>query len=1060
MPSFGNLLKKTATDAIRRPASWLLAVLLGGITVLTACQTEPGPASSGEPSPVPSGAETSESAETRDLAEGCPYFYEYGVDIQGDDHLNALTGKGGDVHLKALGGKTELELDASDWGGKARKLTLENGSAAVTVDLGYLSEVTGFKLEGSPEACEVYYSTDGYNFSFYLGAFEAAAEIPAVQAKALQFIIPYPESGDIGLQRIHVYGTCAYRRKLVSLGATYTGSGKALSAYPDDGTRLTDGKGFADAGEDTVAGFQGGEQDPVTKKSGVTVTLDLGESKNVSDVLFGYYAAPDRKLSAPDRITVRISEDGEKWTDFGQSYLCTHSGAQGTASRLYFVTRPETVKARFVRLFTYENTFLTDEIRVFGCDSPVEATDRFLNRSSQPSDTNIAAFGACTLNGTDAAVLTDRTYTSALSADRADNEAVLTFGRSVDNLCAVSVTYTGSPTGWTFADGNGNALEPVQEYVSKAGKKTDHTWYFRDSKADKAVIRFSGKGTRLYECAAYASAAQLPLVRGGFFQLPCGGASSDNASNNSPYSWYLQLKGMKDLGMDYVVLQYGSKYKDKTVIFDGKRLKEAGYKYTATYGSEDVPGAILDAADKLGMKVWLGTVEGADFTSPAASQSRKTYESVAADGVRTVEDIQERYGNHPSFAGFYLSDEQCDQWLNLEGGAQAARSVYKPQSDRIRELNPKATIMISPAIWRSGQPWESADNLYRAILGENGGKPVVDIVAAQDCLGRTDTLTVSEDVYDSYEEFCAEWAKAVRRAGAEFWHDAEVFEQTGTAKRAEETVHSLGIQSKLSGSVIVFDIPHYMTLFPSASFGNLRSLYLMRQTREYAKYYTSFALLDWMGEKATPVETNRNDGRTVTPLEPVGGGSTVDPGIQQGGERNPGIVTEGSEPGNWQPFVAKNGSGSPRFAYSFDEEAFYVSVETNDKTSNYQKGVWWSGEDDLLQIWIMPDGRIAGTVLENELGIRYYLHRTAKGWVPGGETGSSKTDFSVFTWTEENGLFRIRMPWTALGILPPKHGDGTAIGIVLQYIDGQDQSWAASEGTKGPSVPSGALYSF
>ena len=158
--------------------------------------------------------------------------------------------------------------------------------------------------------------------------------------------------------------------------------------------------------------------------------------------------------------------------------------------------------------------------------------------------------------------------------------------------------------------------------------------------------------------------------------------------------------------------------------------------------------------------------------------------------------------------------------------------------------------------------------------------------------------------------------------------------------------------------------------------------------------------------------------------------------------------------------MAKNGSATPKFAYSFDEEAFYVAVETGDQTANYQKGVWWSGEDDLLQIWMMPNGQDSTTVLNTEYGIRFYLHRTPSGWVKGGEAGSNKTDLTKFTFTEDNGSFLIKMPWTALGIRPPQHEDGTAIGIVLQYIDGQDLTWAASEGTKGPSVPARALYSF
>ena len=129
------------------------------------------------------------------------------------------------------------------------------------------------------------------------------------------------------------------------------------------------------------------------------------------------------------------------------------------------------------------------------------------------------------------------------------------------------------------------------------------------------------------------------------------------------------------------------------------------------------------------------------------------------------------YGSHPAFGGYYLSDETCDAWLNLTGGVDAARYVYKNQSDHIRKIAPDAKIMIAPAIWRSGDPEKGADNLYRMIMPETeGGRPVVDILAAQDCLGREQSLAVSDEAYKSYLTYVEQWAKAVRRAGAEFWH--------------------------------------------------------------------------------------------------------------------------------------------------------------------------------------------------------------------------------------------------------------------------------------------------
>ena len=97
----------------------------------------------------------------------------------------------------------------------------------------------------------------------------------------------------------------------------------------------------------------------------------------------------------------------------------------------------------------------------------------------------------------------------------------------------------------------------------------------------------------------YAGQPQLPLVKGGFFQLPTNGGNNQS-SQNSEYSWYLQLKGMRDLGMEYVVIQYSTHFDAKTTLINGKNIKAKGFKYTATYGCEDVCLAVLNAAEKLG----------------------------------------------------------------------------------------------------------------------------------------------------------------------------------------------------------------------------------------------------------------------------------------------------------------------------------------------------------------------------------------------------------------------------------------------------------------------------
>ncbi|HPE95789.1 MAG TPA: DUF4434 domain-containing protein, partial [Bacillota bacterium] len=503
---------------------------------------------------------------------------------------------------------------------------------------------------------------------------------------------------------------------------------------------------------------------------------------------------------------------------------------------------------------------------------------------------------------------------------------------------------------------------------------------------------------------------------------------------------------------------YSTHYEAKTTLINGENIKAKGYKYKQTYGTTDVCKAVLDAAEKLGMKVWLGTIHDSDFTSPVANMSE--YKKIVEDSYAIIDDINAMYGDHPAFAGYYLSDETCDQWLNLRGGVDACRYVYKSQSDYIRSINNKALIMIAPAIWRSGKPAEGAENLYKMLIAENeGDKPIVDIVAAQDCLGRTSTLYVDNEVYQSYEAYVDEWAKAVRRAGCEFWHDAEVFEIVSLSKRYECIVESLTIEAKTSGSIIVFDIPHYFTTFPMTAYNQIYGFYKMNIMLRYVKYYSTWAKLDSIGGEQPSVITN--DGREI---ETGDKDSLIDAPVKDKLYNEGFLVNSApSELSNvvWHDFATSNGSGKkPQFAYYWDSEAFYVLLKTNDATSNYGSGSWWEGKDDLIQIWMNSIGETGSDILESDTGIRFYVHHnTSDGYSVGGECGDD-VSFTGFSYAYESGTFVITMPWSELSRKTPIKNDNTAIAINIQYIDGADSSWSSSIGNNGRGLGNDSLYSY
>lgn len=716
----------------------------------------------------------------------------------------------GETRTLSLDGSAPEELTFTDWYNNTHVEKLPLSGVSLFIDIGFPAPDGKVELKGADCSYKVYASDDGYNFTRYLGEFDTDTFEFNTECKAFNIVF---EKESVTLSAVTVTALPYAKKTLLSVGASYVWEGTGMKAYSDkDGLKLTDGVYFT--GDDSViAAKTAHDTDARTGKKGNIITIDLGDIKNVSEVSFSAFLSGDIKAVVPDRIAVRYSTDGENWEDFGQSFLLE---VKGSLSR-FTVTRPATVEARYIRVFTYaDGIFATDEIEVWGANTSVGST----------ASSAEVAFPAGDVN------------TVKSAGDKALTDNIFNTGVKVES--ALTVKAKGAVTAI-------NLVSTAEiKNISPAGKVTSNT--AAGLHTTLVVLETpieSGEFTLSFECEGevneiqtYGKTVALPVVDGGFYQLPTNGGN-DVSTQNDAYSWYLSLKGMRDLGMSTVIIQYSTHFNAKTTLINGKNITAAGYTYTPTYGTEDLCKAVLDAAEKLGMKVFIGTIHDADFTAP--SKNEKQYDAIVADGEKVIKDIHEMYGAHPAFGGYYLSDETCDYWLNLKGGVEAARKVYEGQSKVIRSLDEDALIMIAPAIWRSGSADKITDKLYDLLKpASDGEKPVADIVAVQDCLGREQSLTVTDEVYASWLKYCQAWKKGIEKAGADFWHDAEVFEIIYTCKRFKETEKSLTLQYPLSDGIIVFDIPHYMT--PMALWGkdDWNGVYKMHHMKQYIEYYSNF----------------------------------------------------------------------------------------------------------------------------------------------------------------------------------------------------------------------------
>jgi hypothetical protein len=182
--------------------------------------------------------------------------------------------------------------------------------------------------------------------------------------------------------------------------------------------------------------------------------------------------------------------------------------------------------------------------------------------------------------------------------------------------------------------------------------------------------------------------------------------------------WRETVGSMHELGMDIIVIQESFRNQE----YVGKhKIDSAGYKGKAFYPSRLFPDrmpltandpveAVLAEADKLQMHVFMGVGMYAWFDYTAGSLA--WHKAVARE-------LWEMYGHHPSFYGFYVSEEgmgslDCFETDSLKQ-TQRRKEVldfFKEFKPFCKQLAPDKPVMFAPNGWGVGR----AGNAYSQLL--------------------------------------------------------------------------------------------------------------------------------------------------------------------------------------------------------------------------------------------------------------------------------------------------------------------------------------------------------
>ncbi len=221
--------------------------------------------------------------------------------------------------------------------------------------------------------------------------------------------------------------------------------------------------------------------------------------------------------------------------------------------------------------------------------------------------------------------------------------------------------------------------------------------------------------------------------------------------------WKQLVQGMHGIGMNIIVIQ--QLFENQVYDYEDSLITRNGYHGLAYYPSKLYPGrmhiaakdpigAILNEADKLGMHVFLGVGMYAWFDYSHAS---------LAWHERVAKELWQFYGYHPSFYGWYISEEG-DGSLGDSTHRRQMVSFFRHFTPYVHHMAPGKPVMLATNCYHL----RGAQSIYLKLL------PNVDIL----CPFAFDRMPKGDE---TAEQAAALLAKLTGESGTHLWLDMEVF---------------------------------------------------------------------------------------------------------------------------------------------------------------------------------------------------------------------------------------------------------------------------------------------
>ncbi len=269
------------------------------------------------------------------------------------------------------------------------------------------------------------------------------------------------------------------------------------------------------------------------------------------------------------------------------------------------------------------------------------------------------------------------------------------------------------------------------------------------------------------------------------------------SQNWGPETWSDDFDAMKAIGIDTVVIIKGGLRKQ--TVFPSRVI--------GTHNTEDLAAVFLEEAAKRNMGLYFGNYDSWDWARQGSWKEEIELSKLF------MQEVWERYGSSPSFAGWYLTHETSHRRFHF-------REIYMELSEHAKTLAPDKPVLISP-FYPSRKvygdealaPSEFADN-WRDMLR---GITTIDYAAFQDGTAPLDQL----------DEYLRQASLVMDELGIQLWNNVETFSRDMPIRFPpidwRELREKLFIAARYARKNITFEFSHFMS--PHSCYPAARHLY-------------------------------------------------------------------------------------------------------------------------------------------------------------------------------------------------------------------------------------------